>query len=155
MNREILFRGKRKDNGDWVEGFYEPYKNKEGCFIGEHETNFTLIPKLHAVYSETVGQYTGLCDKNGTKIFEGDILQLNDNPKDIVKVVFGEFSVIDFETEIAVESVIGWHCEGIIVTPLDEVAPFCYPFPLTDYYINRCNAKVIGNIHDNPGLLKG
>lgn len=143
--REILFRGKRVDNGEWVYGNYAWIDDScKQYFIFQNK------PLEHEVIPETVGQYTGLTDKNGMKIFEGDILQCNNNPKDIVKIVFGKFSVIDMETETAVDEVTGWHCEIIPTDAISEVLPFCLPMPLTDYYINYCDAEVIGNVHDNP-----
>lgn len=163
--REILFRGKAINrnkfreyrtnykNGDWVYGLIsKPYCERFPS-IPLEMTNTNGISGIDVDY-KTIGQYTGLCDKNGNKIFEGDILQRNNNPKDIVKIVFGKFFVIDTETETAVDEVTGWHCEVIPTDAISEVLPFCLPMPLTDYYISRCNVEVIGNVHDNPELLK-
>lgn len=69
MNRQILFRGKRKDNGKWVYGFYTLFVSNKGLKHGIY------TGAENEVDSETVGQFTGMYDKFNNKIFEGDIVK--------------------------------------------------------------------------------
>ena len=159
--REIILRGKRLNNGEWVEGslcttipsdenFYTiSYFDFEGYYIEEK-----VIP-------ETVGQYTGLTDKNGTRIFEGDIVQhLTYDDFDCQSVVkFGEYKQDGSGGEYGARNCLGFYVEVDNFTCPDwcENEPECF----SDYQkqqnileiANKC--EVIGNIHDNPELLEG
>ena len=128
--REILFRGK-KYNGEWTYGYYvqannswhDHGKHKEWivCSACANGGWFALQEK-HAVIPETVGQYTGLKDKNGKKIFEGDILKLKDyHHERIVYVFWGNIG--------------SWFYGG------DGYSD--------EYIFNSSEKEVIGNIHDN------
>ena len=131
--REILFRGKRIDNGELIEGFYA--KSGDRTFIlidNDFAVGYVIMKE---VYPETVGQFTGLTDENGRKVFEGDIL-IDDNNWFKGLVVFRHIGISpDFDDS----------CEGSGFYAVVQRIPYR---GLT--YI--CSSKIIGNIHDNPDL---
>jgi uncharacterized phage protein (TIGR01671 family) len=132
--REILFRGKRLDNGEWVYGLL--------CRVGDTYAN--IVEKstevMCAVLTNTIGQSTGLTDKNGRKIFEGDIIHLEYSQVFFGGVYFGEYTA-----EVSYK-------EGCFITDGtnngDEIET-----PLSGF--DNDEVEIIGNIHDNPELLGG
>lgn len=154
--REILFKAKRIDNGEWVEGYYlrDQYRirGKDIIFYRKDSDRFTVYTDI--IDPETLCQFTGLCDKNGKKIWKNDILMCHGNPKDLVKAAFGEFGVRNIETGSIVDKVVGWHYEVVPTDTISRCEPFCWSMPLTKDYIDRCEMEVVGNIFDNPELLQ-
>jgi uncharacterized phage protein (TIGR01671 family) len=86
--RDIVFRGKRTDNGEWVCGdlTHSVYKLRDTC-VGKYGSEIGM----HQVDPATVSQYTGLTDKNGKRIFEGDLLVLATSRPHEVKFADGSF----------------------------------------------------------------
>lgn len=154
--REILFKAKRIDNGEWIEGYYlrDQYHigGKDIIFYRKDSDRFTVYTNIIDI--ETICQFTGLTDKNGKKIWENDVLMCHGNSEDLAKAVFGEFGVRDIETGSIVDKVTGWHYEIIPTDEISRCEPFCWSMPLTEYYINRCEMEVVSNIFDNPELLQ-
>lgn len=166
MDNRYIYRGKRKDNGEWVEGYiviigkryfiavtgiaeiksdsYEvssSNKDKNGLFT-DIEGFFEVIP-------ETVGHCTGLTDKNGKLIFEGDIVKFENH---IDEIYYEEIGVCVFEQD-----------ECNFCLQYTSKNPNNYPVPKStrtiylisnETYKESCWYEVIGNIHDNPELLE-
>ena len=149
MKDRYLYKAKRVDDGEWIVGYL--YR------LSENNPPFIMLRKYgerYEVDEHTICQCTGLKDKNGNLIYENDILMCHGSKKDIVKVVYGKFAVIDIETLKPVDCVIGWHYEVIQTDTLSKLEPFNLSMPLTDEYIKTCEFEVIGNIFDNPELLE-
>lgn len=130
--REILFRGKRVDNGKWVYGSYIRFRADENAFDA-HQIYSYYNNELYDVISKTVGQYTGLKDKNGKKIFEGDICGC------FCKTQIFEVKYCDDRC--------GYFFDECVTSGGCKPAPEC----LGNL---RNTIEVIGNIHDNPELLE-
>jgi len=132
MGREILFRAKRIDNGEWVEGYYAVVGKRHVIIKAQAEDYYTVennLKKSHGnevieVDPETVCQYTGLTDRNGRKIFEGDII--DDIDYGIMKCIFLHGSFVWYKED-------GFRIECMRYVPKIEV---------------------IGNIFDNPELIE-
>ena len=131
--REILFRGKRLDNGEWVEGAY--LNDRDGAFYicpaasdityGDNG-NRRRIGCWYKVDPATVGQYTGLTDSDGDKIFEGDVVAL------------------------------GYECGKIEYSETEAMFQVVFYGWLTDFdHYYGAEFEVVGNIHDNPELIGG
>ena len=130
MNREILFRGKRIDNSEWVEGYF----NKWPC-VSWKELSCVIVPVIglengiaeqFIVDPATVGQFTGLTDKSGKRIFEGDLITTAWWHGHVAKVVFKN---------------------GMFKAEYN---------PLFSWVANETyEIAVVGNVWDNPELLEG
>lgn len=139
--REILFRGKHKGPRKWVEGSLVDYG--DGDFdICVKSGAPGMLYKFH-VYPETVGQYTGLTDKNGVKIFEGDIIRIRfelDSPTDPGEPI----SWYDLANVVYSTEHYGWYAA---FADGEELSMWEYDDP--------DDVEIVGNIHDNPELLGG
>ena len=134
--RDILFRGKRTDNGKWVYGLL--------CRVGDTYANIRRMDTgfLYSVLTNTIGQFTGLTDKNGRKIFEGDILEgIRYGNEERAEVLW-------------IDKAASW---GIRYS-FREKNESGYTSWLNSAWFRSINDArapvVIGNIHDNPELLE-
>lgn len=130
MNREIEFRGQRSDNGEWVTGDLVTVRSKTGklqFFIAGNGAPLR-------VRSETVGQFTGLLDRKGKKVFQGDVVGRSVHPlafewAEVFVVVWAEF---------------GW---------MKQIGHHLRITRAFDWY-NPAVHTVLGNVYDNPELLE-
>lgn len=133
--REILFRGKRKDNGEWVEGLlwkkkYNTDKLFISCFPDKDDNEDVFV-----IHPETVGQFTGFTDKNGAKIFEGDIVRIGNK----------YIRYIEYSGECAA---------FVKFRYIDNLTSEFSGYLGKGYDNYKQTVEIIGNIHDTPELLK-
>jgi uncharacterized phage protein (TIGR01671 family) len=126
MNREIKFRGKSKKTDKWIYGYY--FKNRGIDFIAPDEFANGKTWEDYEVDSDSVMQFTGRYDKNNKEVYEGDVLRFYDEdiPSEVV------FAFVD----------------GALMAVYTSALDVRSSWPVNDMVI-------IGNIHDNPELLKG
>lgn len=157
--REILFRGKRKDNGEWVEGYYTElpcgslgatiFSNDDELVCEDTKSYIIKVfTKQHTNYSnsnplqviecekyevipETVGQFTGLTDKKGKKIFEGDIVKATTGIEGYKSTYHSTIQEVKYNAEM---------CGIAVFLPFDNS--------------DMVEIEVIGNLYDNPTLLR-
>ncbi len=133
--RTIKFRGKRLDNGEWVYGSLDLTDERPAISWRRTDGDGEQVPWFADVEAATVGQFTGLLDKHGKEIYEGDILRFANSDSGVCEVRWNDsvsaFCIrFHFEHELGLKPLGSWReCERDIV--------------------------IIGNIHDNPELLKG
>ena len=147
MEREIAFRGKSKSTGEWVEGYYVGDNTIIAYNEVVYDFGFIDTSPCHDCYPGSIGQFTGLYDKNGKEIYEGDILRGNEYPFNCNGVdnyfaeivwaynVCGFYRLTHKKPNSTVRGISHGNWEQL---DEDDIKSF----------------EVIGNIHDNPELLK-
>ena len=131
MNQKFLSRGKRKDNGEWIIGYYVKIPYKADKLNKECHNIIDLDGKIRCIIPETLGRCADLTDKNGTLIFEGDIVSVN-RPRN--------------GTHEVIWDVYGWNLKNFYAC--------CYDYPGEAFSEGTKYMSVVGNIHDNPELLE-
>lgn len=134
--RTIKFRGKRVNNVEWVYGdFHCRAGNVHTIIEMEPDEDGKVCYALNQVIHDTVGQFTGLTDKNGKEIYEGDIIRSDCGNGEVRHLI----SFFDMIASFVVE-----------MLPDNDINDYC---TLSQIWILKYNKEVIGNIHDNPELL--
>lgn len=124
-----LYHGKRKDNGEWAKGYYACIAGNNIILTGKIDiTNGVIGAEAFEVFPESVGEFAGITDKNKIEIFEGDIVRDDENKIYVIIFVNGVFRIAERRHNINFYS---WSVHNY-----------------SDYF------TVIGNIYDNPELLK-
>ena len=133
--RDILFKGKRLGNDEWIEGFLHMNKTKSKCKIVTILTNTRFV--YYETKPDTICQYTGLVDKNNNKIWENDIVKCYADTDDLGNDLYFYYRVIWHEN---------YHCWWLsdIHTVEDEYL----------HQYNSSDIEIIGNIFDNPKLIQ-
>lgn len=138
--RTIKFRGKRLDNGEWAIGDLEYCRAKNVARIHTYDAK-GYYECQHEVHPDTVGQFTGVKDKNRKDVYEGDIIECMDSDNQPIRH-FVKYC----------DEYVGY----IQYLPMGD-GPTCKPYNgglVSQGYIDDMGKYVVGNIHDNPELLK-
>ena len=127
--REILFRGKRVGDGEWIEGYFLPGSERQSL----HPCIFVYLPETQSfecfdIDIDTLGEYTGLEDRSGTRIFEGDIVLCQ-----------------NYHGKV----------QGIVDYNNSYFYLACSSGYSDEYLFNCSEFEVVGNIYDNPELMRG
>jgi uncharacterized phage protein (TIGR01671 family) len=138
--RQIIFKAKRKDNGEWVEGYYSHREWVNGNRKNLHYIHGEINAFHYFQYeidSTTLSQFTGLYDKNKNKIWESDV----------IKTKYGRLCIVKWYSS---DSYCGWDLE-----PIDSNENLKLK-PPSEYFL-WCNEdnEVVGNIFDNPEMIDG
>ena len=141
MKREILFRGKSIGTGEWLYGHLFKYgltaPSNVPCICVCVPKSWEEAYNLYTVHPDTIGQYTGLKDKNGKKIFEGDIVHIKGDGFDGKEVGVDYHRVVTFH-------------DGMICLSVGDV----FHMPINYYVHGLDDWDVVGNITDTPELMK-
>lgn len=153
MTREIIFKAKRIDNGEWV----------EGCLVIDHSRSNLFEYRMQPVESgvlyappinpETICQYTGLTDKNGNRIWENDIANANSRDR------IWKNAIANTDSNVCVQIKFGKYSDGFTTWKYHQGFYMAFSDKGRDFYRNELGywhnkIEIVGNIFDNPELVK-